>query len=226
MNDKTVRDAPECFDSFADLYERWVTAQNWAPWLSGNTAGGDRALDAGCGAGHTAEWLAGKFREVVAFDLSSPLISLAEARHGKPNIRYAVADLFEFSDPSGFDLVWSHTMMHHLKDYSGGLARLRSLAKPGGRVVIIDNVYDGNRTPPRRAYTLPAKLRFLPDLSTKGLSRALLEYRFWHDERWLAHLASDRYLTRAEFRAAYGKEFPGTEFHDLGFAMVSDWTAP
>lgn len=90
----------QSFDSFTDLYDRWQTAQGWEPWLSGRCYGGKRALDAGCGAGHTAEWLASRFETVTALDLSAPLIALGRERHNRENIDYQCDNLLSFADPA------------------------------------------------------------------------------------------------------------------------------
>ncbi|GLF97322.1 class I SAM-dependent methyltransferase [Streptomyces yaizuensis] len=219
---------PQSFDPFALDYDRFVSllpGQNTA-WLLGLGLKGERALDAGCGSGHAAEALADSFEEVVGLDLSAPLIEIARARRARPNVRYVVEDLFEQNDEDGFDLVYSHTMLHHLEDCRAGLEHLKSLVRPGGTVALIDNVCDPYPTPPRRAYTWPAVWGFPGEIRRVGLRDAWFQLRFWHSRPWLAHLLSDRYLSRARFRELYGSVFPGARFDDLGFALAMTWTAP
>ncbi|KIF69032.1 methyltransferase [Streptomyces sp. AcH 505] len=218
---------PQSFDRFALDYDRFVSllpGQNTA-WVLGLGPGGGRALDAGCGSGHAAVALADRFEEVVGLDLSGPLIEIAEAKRARPNVRYVVKDLFELDD-GGFDLVYSHTMLHHLADYRAGLRRLKSLVRPGGTVAIVDNVCDLYPTPPRQAYTWPALWSFPHQIRRIGLRDAWFQLRFWHSRPWLAHLLSDRYLSREQFRELYGSVFPGARFDDLGFALAMVWTAP
>jgi SAM-dependent methyltransferase len=219
---------PQSFDRFAVDYDRFATllpGRNTA-WLLGLGLTGERALDAGCGPGHAAEALADTFEEVIGLDLSGPFIELAEARHARPNVRYAVGDVFGFADEAGFDLVYSHTMLHHLPDYRAGLEHLRDLVRPGGTVALIDNVCDLYPTPPRKAYTRPARRDFPAEIRRVGLRDAWFQLRFWHSRPWLAHLLSDRYLSRGQFRELYGSVFPGARFDDLGFALAMAWTAP
>lgn len=219
---------PQSFDRFALDYDRFVSllpGQNTA-WLAGLGLKGDRALDAGCGSGHAAEFLAAGFAEVVGLDLSGPLIDIAQAKRARPNVRYVVKDLFDLDDEDGFDLVYSHTMLHHLEDYRAGLECLRSLVRPGGTVALIDNVCDLYPTPLRKAYTWPALWGFPGEIRRVGLRDAWFQLRFWHNRRWLAHLLSDRYLSREQFRDLYGSVFPGARFDDLGFALAMAWTAP
>lgn len=219
---------PQSFDRFAHDYDRFVSllpGQNTA-WLRGLGLRGRRALDVGCGSGHAAAALADRFEEVVGVDLSGPLIEIAQAKRAKANVRYLVKDLFDLVDDEGFELVYSHTTLHHLADYRAGLAHLKGLVRPGGTVALIDNVCDPYPTPPRRAYTWPALWSFPREIRRVGLRDAWFQLRFWHSGPWLAHLLSDRYLTREQFRDLYGSVFPGARFDDLGFALAMTWTAP
>ncbi|MET9296847.1 class I SAM-dependent methyltransferase [Streptomyces sp. NPDC003077] len=218
---------PQSFDRFALDYDRFVTllpGQNTA-WLRGLGLKGERALDAGCGSGHAAEALADHFGEVVGLDLSAPLIEIARAKRSRPNIRYVVRDLFALDDEDGFDLVYSHTTLHHLEDYRAGLEHLKALVRPGGTVALIDNVSDRHPTPPRAAYTWPALWNFPGEIRRVGLRDAWFQLRFWHSRPWLAYLLSDRYLSREQFRELYGSVFPGARFEDLGFALGMVWRA-
>ncbi|MFG3408802.1 class I SAM-dependent methyltransferase [Streptomyces sp. NPDC048142] len=219
---------PRSFDRFAPDYDRFVSllpGQNTA-WLLGLGLKGKRALDAGCGSGHAVEALADGFEEVVGLDLSAPLIGIAKAKRTRPHVRYLLKDLFDLEDDGGYDLVYSHTMLHHLEDYRAGLEHLKSLARPGGTVALIDNVCDLYPTPPRKAYTWPAVWSFPAEIRRVGLRDAWFQLRFWHSRPWLAHLLSDHYLSREQFRELYGSVFPGARFDDLGFALAMVWTAP
>ena len=219
---------PQSFDRFAIDYDRYVSLlpdQNtgWLSWLG---LKGERALDAGCGSGIAAEVLAESFEYVVGVDLSRSLIEIAQSKHARPNIRYMAGDVLDLHDDQGFDLVYSHTMLHHLPDYRAGLEQLKRLVRPGGTVALIDNVSDRYPTPPRWAYTWPARLRFPREVGRLGLKDAWFQLRFWHGREWLDHLLSDRYLSREKFRALYSDVFPGARFEALGFALAMVWTAP
>jgi hypothetical protein len=75
-------------------------------------------------------------------------------------------------------------------------------------------------------YALPALWNFPGEIRRVGLRNAWFQLRFWHSRPWLAHLLSDRYLSREQFRDLYGGVFPGARFDDLGFALAMVWTAP
>jgi tocopherol O-methyltransferase len=106
--------------------------------------GGDRVLDAGCGVGGSAIWLA---RELGARVVGVNVVP-GDVERGR---RYArkrnVADLvtIELQDMTrtnfpdeGFDVVWAIESVCHVPDKREFLAEARRLLKPGGRLVIAD----------------------------------------------------------------------------------------
>ncbi|MEV0291292.1 class I SAM-dependent methyltransferase [Kribbella sp. NPDC050820] len=216
---------PASFDRFAPAYDRFISLQPGqnSDWVAGLGLRGERALDAGCGSGHAAVRLADQFDEVLGVDLSAPMIEIARAKRARGNVEYRVADVFTVAE-RGFDLVYSHTMMHHLADYRGGLEYLKSLVRVGGTVAVVDNVCDLYPTPPRAAYLIGAWRGFPEHIAKLGWRDAWFEFRFWHSRPWLDHLASDRYLSRAQFRELYDDVFPGAQYTDLGWALAMRWT--
>ena len=226
---------PQSFDPFAAEYDRfaalepprlldWVLAQLPAP--------GRRALDAGCGAGRHTVALAERFDEVLAIDISESLICIARERRPSENVRYLVGDLMKFADPDGFDLVFSSTTLHHLTDLNAALLHLRSLVATGGRAILIDNVA---RRPsekvlpdwtPARWVHVGGAMRELPgDVVRLGWAQARWILKFRTSAPWLAHLASDRYLSRQGFERTYGAVFRDAQFTDLGFARGVVWSS-
>jgi ubiquinone/menaquinone biosynthesis C-methylase UbiE len=216
---------PSLFDRFAEQYDRFISLQagQHTTWVTSLGLSGERAVDVGCGPGDATARLAEDFREVLGVDISEPMIAIARAKRARPNVEYRVAGLFELDD-DGFDLVYSHTMMHHLPNYRAGLEQLKSLVRPGGTVALVDNVCDLYPTPPRAAYTRGAVLGFPAEVGRIGLRDAWFELRFWHSKPWLEHLLSDVYLSRRQFREVYDDVFPGAEYDDLGFALAMRWT--
>jgi SAM-dependent methyltransferase len=209
---------PRSFDRFAAAYDRYVSLEpaGLPGWLLDHLpARRRRALDAGCGSGRHALALADRFDEVVGVDLSRPLVDIARRRRAHPRVRYLAGDLLGFTDPDGFDLVLSVSALHHLGDLDAALRHLRGLVASGGTAVLVDNVAPWP-TPPRWAY-LAGAVRDLPgDLRRRGWRRAAWRLRFRTSAPWLAHLASDRYLTRRGFEHRYGVAFPGARFVGLG----------
>jgi SAM-dependent methyltransferase len=191
---------------------------------------GSRALDAGCGSGRHAVALAERFDQVVGIDISEPLIAIARERRSPQNVRYQVSDLMNFADPEGFDLVFSSTTLHHLPDLDAALRHLRGLVRAAGQAVLIDNVarrpsqkMQPNWTPTRWVYVLGAIRDFPGDVARIGWRQARWQLGFRTSPPWLAHLASDRYLSLQAFDRSYVAVFPGARFTDLGFARGLVW---
>jgi SAM-dependent methyltransferase len=96
---------------------------------------GRRVLDAGCGAGRTAVWLATQGAEVVGIDASPQMLRRAQER--VPGATFAVADLAEplpFEDGS-FDVAVASLVMHYLRDWVPPLRELRRVLRPDGAFV-------------------------------------------------------------------------------------------
>ena len=214
---------PEKFDSFAEEYEKFVSYFLGNPYLGWDDLSGDNAIDIGCGAGQATKIISTKFKKVVGIDLSSELINLAKQKHSNDNINYIVEDILNFNDQEHYDFVYSHTMMHHMSNYESALIHIKNLVKKGGKIFIVDNVADKYRTPPKWAYTIPAKIEFLPNIIKYGFNKALFLLKFWHNKKWLAHLASDKYLNNEEFNNIYLRVFPGAEIINMGFGNGMKW---
>ena len=107
-------------------------------------AGHARALDVGCGAGHTAHALARHVPHVVAVDLTEAMLEQTRrgaADHGLANVetRRADAEALPFEDAS-FDLVACRLCAHHFFDPEQSLREVRRVLAPGGRFFLIDIV--------------------------------------------------------------------------------------
>jgi SAM-dependent methyltransferase len=180
---------PAGFDTLADRYDRLhdLQADPLGTWLPGALPQhGRRALDADCGNGRHTLLLADRFEEVIGIDLSAPMIGLATARRPRPNIAYRHADLMEFWDPDGFDLVLSVNTLHHLPDLDGALDHLRRLTRPAGLVVLVDCVAR-RPTLPRWWFVGGAVRDLLVDLARRPThARELWGLRT--DPAWLDHL--------------------------------------
>jgi tocopherol O-methyltransferase len=110
----------------------------------GGVHGDDRVLDAGCGVGGSAIWLA---RELGARVVGVNVVPGDVERGRRYARRRNVADLvtFELQDMTrtnfpdeSFDVVWAIESVCHVPDKREFLAEARRLLKPGGRLVIAD----------------------------------------------------------------------------------------
>ncbi len=99
-------------------------------------------LDIGTGAGHTAFVLAPHVASVLALDLTPEMLGEADKLRQKRallNVGFCIADAHNlpFADES-FDLVTCRRAAHHFSDIVGALSEVRSVLRPGGRVVVDD----------------------------------------------------------------------------------------
>lgn len=222
----------QSFDTFAETYDRLAS-------LSGGfirsyiesvlPEEGRRAVDLGCGTGHHAAILATRFEEVLAVDISSPMLEIARARRARPNIRYELRDLRDVSPERDgcFDLVFSAFTLHHVPDLDDALHRIRDLLTSGGRVVLLDNV-SFKPAVPRWWFRREALRHFVGDLlrRRRPLREAIEVFRLQTHPAWLDHVTSDRFLSPSEFRHRYCRLFPGVHFTDLYRACALAWQEP
>lgn len=168
--------------------------------LAGDVAG-RRILDAGCGSGPLSAALRANGSVVTGFDVSAAMVDLARQRMGE-DADLHVADLaapLPFGDAE-FDDVVASLVLHYLEDWSGALAELRRVLKPGGRLILSVNhpvifpvVY------PEADYFAVTKYSedYLMDGQTVSLT-------FWHRP---LHAMTDAF-TAAGFRIAAVSEPP------------------
>jgi SAM-dependent methyltransferase len=101
---------------------------------------GRRILDAGCGSGPLTEALRDRGASVTGFDVSAAMVDLARERLGEDADLHVVdlAAPLPFADCEYDDAIAS-LVLHYLEDWSGPLAELRRVLKPGGRLVVSVN---------------------------------------------------------------------------------------
>jgi ubiquinone/menaquinone biosynthesis C-methylase UbiE len=97
----------------------------------------ERILDAGCGRGDYAFYLARRYpgARVLGVDVDAELIerNRATARGlGVRNAEFRLADLTRLEEVAEFDLVVSVDVLEHIRDQPAALARLARALRPGG----------------------------------------------------------------------------------------------
>jgi demethylmenaquinone methyltransferase/2-methoxy-6-polyprenyl-1,4-benzoquinol methylase len=132
------------FDRIAPVYDamnRLMTAGLDRRWRDEAAAAvvrpGDRVLDACCGTGDLAIAAAKAGGKVTGLDFSEPM--LARAREKNPDIDWVSGDALGLPFPDGsFDAATVGFGVRNLDDLERGLAELRRVLKPGGRVAILE----------------------------------------------------------------------------------------
>jgi demethylmenaquinone methyltransferase / 2-methoxy-6-polyprenyl-1,4-benzoquinol methylase len=107
---------------------------------------GDRALDLCCGTGDIAFALAQRGAEMTGLDFSEKMLEVAKSRSRKSEVRsqkenpqfiQGDAQQIPFPDNS-FDIVTVGYGLRNLASWQKGLEEMIRVAKPGGRIVVLD----------------------------------------------------------------------------------------
>jgi len=109
--------------------------------FAGRWAKGAHVLDAGCGTGYGAAWLADHgAASVLGVDIEPEAIAHARRRAVRPTVRFAVADLARIVDvgapPGGWGLIVSSNALEHVWGVDDFLRGAWTRLAPDGTVVI------------------------------------------------------------------------------------------
>ncbi len=132
---------------------------------------GDVVLDVACGPGIVACDFARHASRVAGLDLTPAMIERArahQAEQGLTNLDWRVGDVSSLPfEPCSFDVAFTRYSFHHLLNPAGALAELVRVARPGGRVVVVD-VYSSSAEQ-GAAYDQAEKLRDPSHVRALGL---------------------------------------------------------
>jgi SAM-dependent methyltransferase len=93
-------------------------------------------LDAGCGPGWYADWLARNGARVVAIDCSPRMVRLADERlHGRARVMQGDVDLRNLLLSETFDVILSSLVLHYLADLTVTFEEWARLLRPSGILV-------------------------------------------------------------------------------------------
>lgn len=99
-------------------------------------------LDAATGGGHTALAFARLARDVVACDVTEPMLAAARrfiAGHGAAGVRYVLGDVAALPFRDGaFDLVTCRIAAHHFADPAAAMREVRRILRPAGTFLLQD----------------------------------------------------------------------------------------
>jgi len=98
---------------------------------------GQRVLDAGCAAGHYAEWLVSRGASVLALDASPKMVELARQRLGDA-ADARLADLnapLDFVATGSFDVILSSLVLDYIRDWDQLFREFDRVLVPAGRLI-------------------------------------------------------------------------------------------
>ncbi|MFJ6671231.1 class I SAM-dependent methyltransferase [Actinosynnema sp. NPDC091369] len=102
------------------------------------------ALDAGCGTGAEAVWLASRGWHVTAADISPEALTRAAERaaggEASKRVRWVEADLTTWAPDTRFDLVTTH-YAHPAMPQAAFYARISDWVAPGGTLLIVGHLH-------------------------------------------------------------------------------------
>jgi len=224
-NPRLFDDLPVVFDDFAQLFGGAL--RDYLSARIPESAG--RAVDLGCGTGLHAALLAPHFADILGVDVSAPMLEFARTRRPHASVRYEQRDLRDVSVglDGQFDLVFSAYTLHHVPDLPDALRQIRELVRPGGQLILIDNV-DPRRQVPRAWFKAEARKGLMADLRhrRRSPSQAWRAYRRYTNRGLLDHFTTDVFLTPEEFEALYREVFPGVDIAPMYRARAVHWHAP
>ena len=112
--------------------------------LAARPLAGTCVLDAGCGTGHTALAFAPHVAEVVAVDLTEPMLAQGRrlaAERSIQNVEFRRGDVEQLDFVADtFDIVTSRYSAHHYPHPHQALAEIARVLKPGGTFLLVDVV--------------------------------------------------------------------------------------
>ncbi len=203
------------FDAVAKRYDLTNTilsggqdaAWRRATFAAVNPTYGDRVLDLAAGTGVSSVEYARAGAEVIACDFSVGMLSVGKAKH--PELPFVAGDgmLLPFADDT-FDAVTISYGLRNIVDPAAGLAEMRRVTKPGGRLVVAEFSHPTNRL--FRQVYLEYLMKALPSIA-KAVSSSPDAYvylaesiRSWPDQRGLGTLIEQAGWKTPEYRNLTG----------------------
>jgi SAM-dependent methyltransferase len=99
---------------------------------------GERLVDVGCGPGVAAARAARLGAQVVGVDPATVMLTLARRRWRRLRVDWRLGTAESIPVEGGVDVVWSLSTVHHWADVDAGLAEVRRVLRPGGRLVVTE----------------------------------------------------------------------------------------
>lgn len=123
----------------SEVHTQSPTLQRLLEWT--NPVAGLEVCDVACGAGGTGLFLASSGARVTFVDAAPSMLAIVEQLAGQRGLPAKVLQSYAEAIPlpsSHFDLVLSRLAAHHFTDVRKAVSEMARLARPGGRVAVID----------------------------------------------------------------------------------------
>ena len=107
-----------------------------------------RVLEMACGTGLWTRYLVRFAQSVTALDASPEVLEINRARVSNPKVRYAEADLLNWTPDGVYDTIFFSFWLSHVppERFDDFWQLVKSCLAPGGRVFFIDSLYDATST--------------------------------------------------------------------------------
>jgi 2-polyprenyl-3-methyl-5-hydroxy-6-metoxy-1,4-benzoquinol methylase len=97
-------------------------------------------LDVGCGTGLVSNLFADKYKNsnftAVDFSDSIDYASKFASSNGINNVKWIKKDFLEFKTNKKYDIIICCGVLHHIPEYKKALTKIKSLLKPGGKLLL------------------------------------------------------------------------------------------
>lgn len=119
------------------LFLDWIFPQTFEDFQ------GKRVLDAGCGMGQHARFVAPYAKEIVGIDLNAAEVAAEQCKNFS-NIKIIEGDIAKINFNEKFDVVYSVGVIHHTDNPDATFANLAQLTKPDGKTIVWVYSREGN----------------------------------------------------------------------------------
>ncbi len=152
---------------------------------------GQDILEIACGTGYWTERIAQTARSIMATDINEAVLAIAmQKEFPKDNVQFAVADIYSFKGIEQYQGVFGGFILSHI-EYQQTLNFINNVnrfVKPGGTVVLMDNIYVGGSSLPIAETDEEGNTYQLRTLENGTLHRVLKNFQ---DEGFLRDMLTD-----------------------------------
>jgi SAM-dependent methyltransferase len=174
------------YDRGPEFNQRWFAQDRELLTALGAFEPTGSILELACGTGIWTERLAPYARELTAVDASPEVIAINRSRVRSQKVRYVETDLFAWTPPRQFDVVFFGFWLSHVppERFEAFWALVRQALKPDGRFFFVDSRYEATGTAKDHRLldrTATTSIRRLND------GREFQIYKIFYEDKALGH---------------------------------------